>query len=467
MEQMRTQDMRQDMHSFMLLRHGYVIAEGWWAPYTKEMHHAMFSLSKSFISTAVGFMVAEGLLTVEDKVVSYFTKECPEPAGYLDEMRIKDLLIMSTGQGQDITVNIIYQSDGDWVKAFFTSLVTTEPGNKFLYNSGATYILSVIVQKVTGQKVMDYLEPRLFAPLGIKGARSNECPKGYNTGGFGMWLRTEDIARFGQLYLNQGIWEGKQILPPQWIEEATCSQIDNAGDSQAAMDWQLGYGYQFWRGQYNSYRADGAYGQFCIVMPEQDMVLAITSGLSMTAELMEAIWKNLIPELSDKALPEDVYSNKVKEKLSNLQVLLPVGFRRSKHKIVLEGKKLVIDKITPDFDSPERNREELNYVTFHFQEDKIQIIVDISGQEAIWKVGVGHWMKNEVMKKGQPSLAYMTGIWPDKDTLFIQCRFVETPYAVHYKFTFYEGKANLESKVNLYFDATQWDHEICWQNNRS
>lgn len=486
-EQMRTQDMRQDIHSFMLLRHGYVIAEGWWAPYGKEMRHAVFSLSKSFTSTAVGFAVSEGLLSVEDKVVSYFKDECPEPTGYLAQMQIKDLLIMSTGQEKEPTTDMIYQKEGDWVKAFFEIPVTTEPGKQFLYNSGATYILSVIVQRVTGQKMIDYLEPRLFAPLGIENPHWNECPKGYNTGGFGMWLRTEDIAKFGQLYLNEGVWEKEQLLPAQWVKEATGYQIDNTGDNPD-MDWRQGYGYQFWRCCHGAYRGDGAYGQFCIVMPEQDMVLAITAGMCNTGRPMEAIWKNLLSGVSDKILSEDQNTIKLKEKLSSLQVLLPEGALsqnmlpqgmptqgvpaqdvpiqgmltqgllpkgsgNSEQAVEIEGKKFTMDKNTSEFD----------HVSFHFQGDSIRMSIDNAGQETVWDIGMGHWIKNAVMRKGRRNIAFMTGTWQDKNTLFLQSRLVETPYAIYYKFTFLDGKASMESKINLYFDDTCWDQDLCWQ----
>lgn len=450
-EQMRTQDMRQDIHSFMLLRHGYVIAEGWWAPYDKEMQHAMFSLSKSFTSTAIGFAVSEGLLSAEDKVAAYFIEECPEPTGYLAQMRIKDLLIMSTGQEKEPTVDMIYQKEGDWVKAFFETPVTAEPGKKFLYNSGATYILSVIVQKVTGQKMIDYLEPRLFTPLGIENPHWNECPKGFNTGGFGMWLRTEDIAKFGQLYLNKGVWEEKQLLPVQWIKEATGYQIDNTGDNPD-MDWCQGYGYQFWRCCHGAYRGDGAYGQFCIVMPEQDMVLVTTAGMCNTGKPMEAIWKHLLPGVTDKVLSEDRNTVKLKEKLASLQVLLPLGSSKSEQAVEIEGKKFTLDKNTSEFD----------YISFSFGEDSIRMSASKSSQKEVWNIGIGYWIKNDITRKGRRNISFMTGIWQDKSTLLFQSRLVETPYAVYYKFTFLDGKIMEESKINLYFDDTWWDQDLCW-----
>ncbi|MBW7461807.1 serine hydrolase, partial [Paenibacillus sepulcri] len=148
--------------------------------------------------------------------------------------------------------------------------VEHEPGTHFVYNSGATYMLSAILQKVTGQTLLEYLQPRLIEPLGIKGAAWDVCPRGINVGGWGLNVTTEDIARFGQLYLQKGMWNGQRLLTEEWIAEATSSQISN-GDG-GVNDWAQGYGYQFWRCRHGVYRGDGAFGQFCIVMPEQDAV---------------------------------------------------------------------------------------------------------------------------------------------------------------------------------------------------
>ncbi len=449
LEQARTQDMRQDIHSFMLLRHGYVIAEGWWAPYTGEMSHAMFSLSKSFTSTAIGFAVSEGLLSVEDKVVTYFTKECPQPAGYLAKLRIKDLLTMSTGQDPESTRQMLYREDGDWVKAFFEAEVTKEPGSQFLYNSGATYLLSVMIQRVTGCKLVDYLEPRLFEPLGIEHPNWNECPKGYNTGGFGIWLHTEDLAKLGQLYLNKGKWDGRQILPQDWVEEATGYQINNIGNDQDP-DWREGYGYQFWRCRHHAYRGDGAYGQYCVILPEQDMVCVITAGMCDKQKPLDALWNNILPGVDH--LPEDSDDSRLTAKLASLQVLLPDGSSTSKLAASIDGRVFKLEKNTSGFAS----------VAFRFEKDHIRMSVNHAREAAEFKIGIGCWIENIITRKGRRSLAYMTGIWTDENTLFIQNRLVETPYAYHYKFTFRDGKASVEARINLYFDETEWDQDLCW-----
>src|SRR4051794_37381151 len=204
----------QSLHSFMLVRHGHVVAEGWWAPYSAGSRHELYSLSKSFTSTAVGLAVAEGKLSVDDEVLKFFPDDAPpDPSKNLKAMRIADLLRMSTGHQSEPS----FREQPNWAKAFLTHDVPFKPGTHFLYNTAATYMLSAVVQKATGQTVLDYLRPRLFDPLGIEDPTWGTSPQGVSLGGYGLSVRTEDIARFGQLYLNKGRWGGKQLVPEFWV----------------------------------------------------------------------------------------------------------------------------------------------------------------------------------------------------------------------------------------------------------
>ena len=237
------------LHSFMLLRHGHVLAEGWWAPYRAEAPHSLYSLSKSFTSTAVGLAVAEGKLSVDDELLELFPEDAPpEPSGNLKSMRISDLLRMSTGHQTEPRRT----EEEPWTKTFLAHPVPFKPGTHFLYNTSATYMLSAAVQKVTGETVLDYLTPRLFEPLGIENPTWETSPQGISVGGYGLSVRTEDIARFGQLYLQKGNWNGKQLVPEAWIEAATSRQTSNGSDPNS--DWNQGYGYQFWRCRHGVYR---------------------------------------------------------------------------------------------------------------------------------------------------------------------------------------------------------------------
>ena len=295
----------ESMNSFMLVRHGHVVAEGWWSPYDANSPHSLYSLSKSFTSTAVGLAISEGKLSLDDEVLKFFPEEAPkEPSKNLKAMRVSDLLRMSTGhQGEPART-----PDRPWTKGFLAQTVPHKPGTHFLYNTSATYMLSAIVQKATGTTVLDYLKPRLFDPLGIEHPTWEASPQGISAGGFGLSIRTEDIARFGQLYLQKGKWNGKPLVPESWVEAATARQTSNGSNPKS--DWDQGYGYQFWRCRHNAYRGDGAFGQYCIVMPDQDAVIAITSGVKDMQSVLNLVWDKLLPAMGSAPLATDDDSRK-------------------------------------------------------------------------------------------------------------------------------------------------------------
>lgn len=298
----------QDLHSIMIVRHGEVVKEQWLGEGDRNKPHVLNSVSKTFTATAIGLAVAEGRLKVTDKVISFFPDKLPaEVSPYLKELEIRHLLTMSSGHAVDPTALVRQKGneEADWVAIFLAAPLEHKPGTYFEYNSLGTYMLSAIIQKVTGEKVIDYLYPRLFRPLGIVGATWQESPQGINCGGWGLYLKTEDLAKMGQLFLRKGNWNGKQLLPESWIEEATTSKIASwpsgvsrdANLSPRKSDWVQGYGYQMWRCRHDAVRADGAYGQYIIILPEKDAVIAMTAHIDdMQAEL-NLVWKYILPAL--------------------------------------------------------------------------------------------------------------------------------------------------------------------------
>jgi CubicO group peptidase (beta-lactamase class C family) len=314
----------------MFLRHGQVVAEGWWKPEAADKPHVLHSLSKSFTSTAVGLVIEEGKLSLDDRVLKFFPEDAPaEPSENLKAMRVRDLLTMTCGH--DVEPK---RTDATpWTKTFLNHPVPHKPGTHFQYNSLGTYMLSAIVTKVTGQTVLDYLKPRLFAPLGIENPRWDASPQGISCGGWGLYLRTEDIAKFGQLYLQKGQWNGHQLVPAKWVAEATKYQVPNK-DAPSGRgnkpDWQQGYGYQFWQCQHNAYRGDGANGQFCIVMPEQDAVLAITANTVNMQNEINVVWDTLLPAIQGGPLPANPQEDaKLKQAVASLQVPPPPATREA------------------------------------------------------------------------------------------------------------------------------------------
>ncbi|GIN71428.1 hypothetical protein J14TS2_19030 [Bacillus sp. J14TS2] len=294
----RIEEEKIELHSFMMARHGSVIAEGWWTPYKPDYKHMLFSMTKSFTALAMGFAISEGLVSLEEEVRSFFPGMKKRAKSKFREIRVKDLLTMSVGHTKPTMGGELRQLQGSWVEHFFQLAVEHEPGIHFQYNSLASHMVSAIIQQATGLKMADYLQPRLFDPLGIMKPSWDTSPEGNTTGGGGLSLKTEDIAKFGQFILQKGSWKGKQLLPAAWVEEATACQI-TTGDS---LEDQQSYGYQFWRCRHDAYRADGKFGQLCIVMPAQDTVIAITSGCDNAGKILDQVWENLFPAIRNQPL---------------------------------------------------------------------------------------------------------------------------------------------------------------------
>lgn len=301
------------LDSVMLVRRGKVVAEGWWAPVRPHDPHLLHSLTKSFTSTAIGLAVAEGKLSVEDPVLKFFPEDAPaNPSAWLQGMKVKHLLTMSTGHVKEDIDAFPYRAPlfgraKNLPREFFAMKIVDEPGTKFIYDSAGSHMLSEIISKVTGQSILEYLRPRLFDPLGIAPANWVESSGGVPLGGAGLSLLTEEIARFGQLYLQKGQWQGKQLLPAAWVEAATMKQINNSTRDDDALynDWGQGYGYQFWRCRHGFYRGDGARGQFCIVMPQYEAVVAITADTKEMGTVMALVWDVIVPALKPATLPEN------------------------------------------------------------------------------------------------------------------------------------------------------------------
>ncbi len=432
-----------EIHSFMLLRHGSVVAEGWWSPYGREHPHTFFSLSKSFTSTAVGLAIAEGHFTLDDPVLSFFPDEAPaEVSEFLAAMRVRHLLSMSTGHAVDSFPPMVEREDMNWIKAFFDVPVLHAPGTHFLYNTGATYVLSAIVQKTTGQKLLDYLQPRLFEPLGIENPTWMESPQGINIGGFGMSAKTEDIAKFGQLYLQKGQWQGQQLVPQAWVEEATAYHIAN-GDSPES-DWNQGYGYQFWRCRHGAYRGDGAFGQYCIVMPDQDTVLAITGGVDDMQQPLNLVWEMLLPALQAESLPEDVAAQtRLADKLASL-ALLPVPQQpESPLAAQVSGRTYKVDA----------NSTSLKSIAFHFTGSGCTVK---AGET--FPCGYGKWEYGQTTLFNEPWVfepkpIVASGAWTSEDSFTLVVRPYETPFFYTFVCHFSGADMMIETEVNVSFQS--------------
>lgn len=430
------------LHSFMLVRHGNVVAEGWWSPCGPEIPHALFSLSKSFTSTAVGLAIADGKLSLDDTILKFFPDDAPaDPSDNLKAMRVRDLLIMSAGHHSNEVAGFSFDSKDVLTKQFLAMPVAHKPGTFFFYSTPSTYMLSAIVQKVTGQTVFDYLTPRLFEPLGIEHPTWEASPQGISLGGYGLSIRTEDIARFGLLYLHKGNWHGKQLVPAAWVATATARQTSNGSDPNS--DWEQGYGYQFWRCRHGFYRGDGAAGQFCIVMPEQDAVVAITSGTGDMRGVMNLIWDKLLPAMGPKPLRTDAANlEKLKGTLAGLKLHVQEGNASPGSASQLSGRRFVF----PANDQ----KVEAAKLEFGNAGEPATLTLRIDGTDYRVPCGHGDWAQGQLQYAKIPAQPVASsGAWTADGTYTAKIWFYQTIFRLTTTLNFDGDHLNLDIEYNV------------------
>lgn len=306
------------VHSYMLVRHGKVVAEGWWAPYSADERHQLYSASKAFVAMGIGYAVDERRLTLNDRVDWFFPWNVPAPRDpRAAAIRVRDLMAMASGLKSDPFNAMMTAPAGEQARKFYEVPMDVEPGIFFRYMSGNTAMLAQILRRVTGEPdLVKYLDSRLFAKLGIEDKLWMRQPDGTVAGGSGFELRTEDFAKVGQLLLQNGVWKGERLLPLWWVKQATSCQMPygNVLDPVLALhvgtegweDWEVGYGYQLWMGRYDTFRLCGAMGQIAIVMPSEDVVFASNAGGGgANSKSVNAFYDAMLGKFSATPLPEN------------------------------------------------------------------------------------------------------------------------------------------------------------------
>lgn len=373
-----------EVHSFMLLRNGKVLAEGWWDPYAPDLRHIMFSASKTVTALGVGIAVDEGRLSLDDHVVSFFPEEVTDSVS--DGMRrltVRHLLSMSVGQEREAG-----RGEGGWVRTFLHTAPAYEPGTRFMYNNMATFVLSAIVQKATGERLFHYLQPRLFEPLGMENITWDINPEGITVGMIGARLHTEDLAKLGQLLLQKGSWNGEQVVSAAYVDDLSAIHISNHPDGvplEDRNDNQLGYGYQVWHGRHNSFRLDGLGGQLSIVLPDLNAVVVLTSNVRSIQQELDLVWRHLLPAFTEGALPADPAGNaRLREQLAGLAI----APARHTAAAVLAGAGAAPVHFTLD-----ENPLGIRSVAVAFAGDRCVVALGMGGEERVVEAGLGGWRR--------------------------------------------------------------------------
>lgn len=363
-----------DIHSVMVIRHGKVTGEIYPIPFAPEYRHTMYSCSKTFVGVAVGLAIADNRLRLTDRISSFFPELLPDSiSDNLASITVRNLLTMTSGITPDWNMRNVCS---DWIRTFLAKPVKA-PGKVFEYDSMNTYMLSAIVQKVTGMTLLDYLKLKLFNPMNIMDVDWEISPEGINTGGWGLHIQSESLAKFGLLLLNHGVWKGRKLLPTWWVKQMMSKQME-AGDED--------YGYQMWLCDYpGAVRADGALGQYILIMPKEDMVVVITECTLINGRNQRRlVWDKLMSEIKDTILtPSKVY-NLLQRKQPAYALPVIQGKAYSSVAAKYENKTIVL----------EPNKYGWETICFQFNPKKITMkVTDKNGAEYELPFGYKQWLK--------------------------------------------------------------------------
>ncbi|CRM47147.1 6-aminohexanoate-dimer hydrolase [Pseudomonas sp. FH4] len=449
------------LHSFMLYRDGAVVAEAFWAPYHAARLHVQHSATKSWIAMAVGLLVDDGVLSLDAKVVDFFAADCPSSiSANLAAMTVRDLLTMRTGHRQGISGGAWRGRSDSWVKLFLSEPVEDPPGQRFIYSSASSFMLSAIVSVVSGQTAFDLCNARIFQPMGMGPIEWDLAPGGFNTGGNGLSCRTEDLLKFGVLHLQQGNWEGQQLLSREWVAEATRGQVDDVWmgafdgkrylgrdeSSDAGITRREGYGYQWWMTQHGGYYASGVFGQQCIVLPRHNAVIAFTAGLPLgERRLHSLLWEHLLPALG---VPTDgAVDAELAALLAHQQRPVMSGASHSPRQAEFSGTFVI-----------EANEDQVNEVRLQFGSEHCDFyLTDPRGTHCI-RAGLadgiesqtsmtGHYLHHQYQPELTPVVAQAR--WSDDGVLCMTWQFVETAFCDQVTCRIEHGILSVDRSVNV------------------
>ncbi|MGN0458326.1 MAG: serine hydrolase domain-containing protein [Eubacterium sp.] len=433
------------LQSFTVVRHDKVCAQGFFAPYAKEYPHVLYSMSKSLTSTAVGFAVDEGLIKLDDRVSDFFEEYPSSKRPFNRMLTVEMLLTMRSDKLITVAEN---KGNHDWIKQFFDAGYILPPNSKFNYISENTFMLSAIVSKVTGKSVVDYLDEKMFMPLGIEKPFWETDGKGNNAGGWGCYMRSEDLAKFFLPYIHKGKWiDGTQLVPEFWVEEALSKKTDSVHDG--AMDIINGYGYQFWKNRIaNSYRADGLFGQRCFMFPDYDALVVLNCGEAEDYKVMEVFWKYFPNCFKSESLEPNIEMQKaLQDKIASLSMPLleakprnrlaeeRINGRTIKCKTNEYTSVITVSVTQMLFTKPGK----INEMRFDFDDEGLQFTWKEKDYENTIRVGMnGEPAKSAITLGDLRYHTFSQASWQEDGSLKLWIRPVETAHIRQFTFYFQE-----------------------------
>lgn len=420
-------DEKMEVHSLIISKKGKVAFEAYWEPYARDIPHIMYSVSKTFAATIIGILYDMGLVDLFKPLIEYFPQYAHLATGYMKELNLHHLLSMNGGTDYATTNQICCNTDKpDWAANFFEDKLIHKPGTHFEYNTPGSYMLCRTAMEITGIKPLEFLNDHLFNHMSITGVNWDECPLGCNIGGWGMWMKSEDLLKVGLLYLNKGVYNGKRLLSEEWIDKLSSFQSDSANPKNLT---QIGYGYQVWLNSIGGFRMYGMYGQFCFVIPEKEMVVVTTGGMSNPNMLADAVLRMINNSYGLTTKEEEIG---LKQKVA----LLKMPPLSSSYIPKLDIGRPVVFKM-------EENEEGYEELEFVFYKDGGMLTLAYSkeqgGYTCVLPFGYGYWKKGTRVCKagirqwtGGVKRTVSSAKW-DKNILTLELRFYETAFAEYWK----------------------------------
>lgn len=433
-----------DIHSVIVIRHGKVIGEMYPAPFAPEYRHTMYSCSKTFVGAAIGLAIQDNLLRLTDRVATFFPEMLPDSVSHeLADMTIQNLLTMTSGITPDWNMR---NECSDWIHTYLSKPIKT-PGVTFAYDSMSTYMLSAILQKITGMTLLDYLKLKLFNPMNIQEVAWEKSPEGINTGGWGLHIQSESLAKFGLLLLNRGKWKNKQLIPESWIDQMTNKQME-AGEED--------YGYQTWQCTYpGAFRADGALGQYILIVPSKDAVIVITECTLINGKRQRGlVWEKLLPAMKNNPLPPSHQSNKLWKKQQQYTLPLIKGKATSRQSHLYERKNILLPA----------NKCGWKSFLFDFKEKEIKLTIEeANGNKYTLPFGYNHWITSilettppySIQPQGSftglegPFRAAGNYAWTRHDILQLKVHYVNWVSALDLTLHFHNNQVDITIKENF------------------
>ena len=431
-----------ELSGLMVWRAGAVAAEGWWWPYRAEVPHMMHSATKSFLSAGIGLALEDGRFALSDRVVDFFPDHLPAKVNAnLAAMTVEDLLTQTSGHAQGASGSVWRLIKTSWIDEFLKIPVVHPPGEVFRYTSANSFLLSAILSRTTGGNAHAWLEPRLLEPLGIEGLTWDVGPEDINPGGNGISCRTADLLKLAILHHQGGQWEGRQILPADWVVRATRPHRGNP------------HGYHWWMGPGGAYYAYGIFGQFAVVFPEHDAIVVVTASTPPLEETLRSLIWHHFPRAFEAKVGDVGAGRDLAARLSDLRVLPAPAQRPSPRAAMISGKTFVA----------EPNDDGVTSLRMTFTETHCELeITDARGTHQVL-MGLRDWIEGNTTVSGavlhhgyEPdAMRVVAGAaWLDDDTLEMTWQFVETAFRDQVRISFDGDALRLARSVNTNSRAT-------------